>query len=57
MEIVLGEGEEVGGVGAEVGGAVEVPEEAEQEELDALFVETSSKDTVGLGQHAPYPTI
>lgn len=49
IEIVLGEGEEVGRVEAEVGEAVEVLEEAEQEELDVLFVEISSKDIVGLG--------
>jgi hypothetical protein len=49
--------EEVDGVGAAVGEAAEAAEEAEQEEPDALFVETSSKDTAVLVQHAPFPTI
>jgi hypothetical protein len=49
--------EEVDGVGAAVGEAAEAAEEAEQEEPDTLFIETSSKDTAVLVQHAPFPTI
>jgi len=37
-----------------VRGAVEVLEEVKQEELDALFIETFSKDTIGLGQYIPF---
>ena len=56
MEVVFGEEEEVDGVEAEA--AVEVVEEAEQEEADVLFVETSNKeDAAGLVQNAPFPTI
>jgi hypothetical protein len=46
IEVVLGEEEEVEGV-----------EEAEEEEADALFVETFSEDTAGLVQNALFPTI
>jgi hypothetical protein len=46
IEVFLGEEEEVEGV-----------EEAEEEEADALFVETSSEDTAGLVQNALFPTI
>jgi hypothetical protein len=49
IELVLGEEEEVEGVEAE--------EKAEEEEVDALFVETSSEDTAGLVQNALFPTI
>jgi hypothetical protein len=37
--------------------AVEVAEEAEQEEPDALFVATSNKATAGLVQYTPFLTI
>ena len=60
MEVVLGGGREVDGVKAEVreaGEPVEPVEEAEQEEPDALFVETSSKDTADLVKNAPFPTV
>jgi len=41
----------------EAGEAVGAGEEAEQEEPDELFVETSSKDIAGLAKNAPFPTI